>query len=253
MIWLLLGVVALFATVFVFIMYRKAQKANLRLKAANSLLADQSLKDPLTGLWNRRALQKEMDERQKHGERRDAAIQSDGLILLDLDFFKRINDKYGHGAGDAVLAEVSRRLQMICRDSDKLIRWGGEEFLFLVRNVDDENLKELSERILNELAKKPVRYEGYEIPVTTTIGFIRLPFSGVSEKQMDWEKVLQVADMALYMGKAHGRNRACGVTELHVSYEEAQAILETDLSEALSNKWISMETIEGPEAPQDPS
>ncbi|MCH2456375.1 MAG: GGDEF domain-containing protein, partial [Idiomarina sp.] len=183
MIWLLLGVVALFATVFVFIMYRKAQKANLRLKAANSMLADQSLKDPLTGLWNRRALQKEMDERQKHGERRDAATQSDGLILLDLDFFKRINDKYGHAAGDAVLAEVSRRLQMICRDSDKLIRWGGEEFLFLVRNVDDENLKELSERILNELAKKPVRFEGYEIPVTTTIGFIRLPFSGVSEKQ----------------------------------------------------------------------
>ncbi|MBF37569.1 tetratricopeptide repeat-containing diguanylate cyclase [Idiomarina sp. UBA4520] len=253
MIWLLLGVVALFATVFVFIMYRKARKANLRLKAANSMLADQSLKDPLTGLWNRRALQKEMDERKKHGERRDAATQSDGLILLDLDFFKRINDQYGHAAGDEVLAEVSRRLQMICRDSDKLIRWGGEEFLFLVRNVDDENLKELSERILNELAKKPVRYEGYEIPVTTTIGFIRLPFSGVSEKQMDWEKVLQVADMALYMGKAHGRNRACGVTELHVSYEEAQAILETDLSEALSNKWISMETIEGPEAPQDPS
>ncbi|WP_300319871.1 diguanylate cyclase [Idiomarina sp.] len=253
MIWLLLGVVALFSAIFVFIMYRKAQKANLRLKAANSLLADQSLKDPLTGLWNRRALQKEMDERKKHGERRDAATQSDGLILLDLDFFKRINDKYGHAAGDAVLAEVSRRLQMICRDSDKLIRWGGEEFLFLVRNVDDENLKELSERILNELAKKPVRYEGYEIPVTTTIGFIRLPFSGVSEKQMDWEKVLQVADMALYMGKAHGRNRACGVTELHVSYEHAQKILETDLSEALSNKWISMETIEGPEAPQDPS
>ncbi|SDG19830.1 tetratricopeptide repeat-containing diguanylate cyclase [Idiomarina zobellii] len=253
MIWLLLGIVALFATVFVFIMYRKARKANLRLKAANSMLADQSLKDPLTGLWNRRALQKEMDERRKHGERRDAATQSDGLILLDLDFFKRINDQFGHAAGDEVLAEVSRRLQMICRDSDKLIRWGGEEFLFLVRNVDDENLKELSERILNELAKKPVRFEGHEIPVTTTIGFIRLPFSGVSEKQMDWEKVLQVADMALYMGKAHGRNRACGVTELHVSYEEAQAILETDLSEALSNKWISMETIEGPDAPQDPS
>ncbi|ASG64934.1 hypothetical protein CEW91_01620 [Idiomarina piscisalsi] len=249
MIWLLLGIVAVFAAVFVFIMYRKARKANLRLKAANTMLADQSLKDPLTGLWNRRALQKEMDERKKHGERRDAAIQSDGLILLDLDFFKRINDKYGHAAGDAVLAEVSRRLQMVCRDSDKLIRWGGEEFLFLVRNIDDENLKEMSERILNELAKKPIRFEGHEISVTTTIGFIRLPFSGVSENQMDWEKVLQVADMALYMGKAHGRNRACGVTELHVSYEDARAVLEKDLSEALSNKWISMETIEGPKMP----
>lgn len=247
LIWLLLGIVALFATVFILLMYRKARQANLRLKAANSLLADQSRKDPLTGLWNRRALQEEMEARKRHGERRAQSSHSDGLILLDIDFFKRINDKYGHAAGDKVLAEISQRLQKECRASDKLIRWGGEEFLFLVRNVDDTDLEEMSERILKEIAKEPVIYEGKEISVTTTIGFIRLPFAGVPEQKMDWEKVLQVADMALYTGKAHGRNRACGVTGLHVEYETAKTVLESDLSEALNKQWISMVTIEGPQ------
>jgi len=248
LIWLLLGIVAVFAALFVFLMYRKARRANLRLKEANNLLADQSRRDPLTGLWNRRALQEEMEARKQHGERREAAAHSDGLILLDIDFFKRINDKYGHAAGDKVLIEISQRLQKECRASDKLIRWGGEEFLFLVRNVSSADLEEMSERILKAIAKEPVVYEGQEIFVTTTIGFIRLPFADIPEHEMDWEKVLQVADMALYTGKAHGRNRACGVTDLYVEYGTARSVLESDLSEALNKNWISMVTIEGPES-----
>ncbi|RUO67083.1 tetratricopeptide repeat-containing diguanylate cyclase [Idiomarina ramblicola] len=247
LIWLLLGIVAIFAAIFILLLYRKARRANLRLKEANNLLADQSRKDPLTGLFNRRALQEEMEERQQHGERREASTHSDGLILLDIDFFKRINDKYGHAGGDEVLREISRRLQKECRVSDKLIRWGGEEFLFLVRNVDSSDLEEMSERILREIAKEPVIYEGKKIFVTTTIGFIQLPFADISEQEMDWEKVLQVADMALYTGKAHGRNRACGVTGLHVEYEQARTVLESDLSAALNKEWISMVTIEGPQ------
>ncbi|MDA6067967.1 diguanylate cyclase [Idiomarina abyssalis] len=248
LIWLLLGIVAVFAALFVFLMYRKARRANLRLKEANNLLADQSRRDPLTGLWNRRALQEEMEARKQHGERREAAAHSDGLILLDIDFFKRINDKYGHAAGDKVLIEISQRLQKECRASDKLIRWGGEEFLFLVRNVSSADLEEMSERILKAIAKEPIAYEGQEIFVTTTIGFIRLPFADIPEHEMDWEKVLQVADMALYTGKAHGRNRACGVTDLYVEYSTARSVLESDLSEALNKNWISMVTIEGPQS-----
>lgn len=247
LIWLLLGIVAVSAALFVFLMYRKARRVNLRLKEANNLLADQSRKDPLTGLFNRRALQEEMEERKKHGERRETSTHSDGLILLDIDFFKRINDKYGHAGGDQVLTEISQRLKKECRACDKLIRWGGEEFLFLVRNVESSDLEEMSERILKEVAERPVIYEENEIRVTTTIGFIQLPFSNVSEEKMDWEKVLQVADMALYIGKAHGRNRACGITELHVEYEQARTVLESDLSEALNKNWISMVTIEGPQ------
>lgn len=248
LIWLLLGIVAVFAALFVFLMYRKARRANLRLKEANNLLADQSRRDPLTGLWNRRALQEEMEARKQHGERREAAAHSDGLILLDIDFFKRINDKYGHAAGDKVLIEISQRLQKECRASDKLIRWGGEEFLFLVRNVSSADLEEMSERILKAIAKEPIAYEGQEIFVTTTIGFIRLPFADIPEHEMDWEKVLQVADMALYTGKAHGRNRVCGVTDLYVEYSTARSVLESDLSEALNKNWISMVTIEGPQS-----
>lgn len=252
LIWLLFAVVAACALVFIFLMYRKSRQTNLSLREANSLLAEQSRKDPLTGLWNRRALQEEMEEREKHGGRRRASTHSDGLILLDIDFFKRINDKYGHTGGDKVLTEVSQRLQKECRVSDKLIRWGGEEFLFLVRNVNGDDLEEMSERLLQQVAKDPIIYEGKEIFVTTTIGFIRLPFSGISEQEMDWEKVLQVADMALYTGKANGRNRACGITELHIAYEKARSVLESDLPKALSNGWVSMITIEGPNVPENP-
>lgn len=249
LIWLLLGLVSIFAAIFVFLMYRKARRANLKLKEANHLLADQSRHDPLTGLWNRRALQEAMTQRQKHGERRDKTAATDGLVLLDLDFFKRVNDRYGHAAGDAVLVEISKRLRGICRDNDRVIRWGGEEFLLLASGISADNLEEMSERVLKEIANTPIVYQNEEIWVTTTVGFVQLPFGEVPESKMSWEKVLQLADMALYLGKSHGRNRACGVTALHVGYEQAQELLESDLSMALSKEWIAMKTIKGP-APQ---
>lgn len=250
LIWLLLGVVSVFGAIFIFLMYRKARRANLKLKEVNHLLADQSRHDPLTGLWNRRALQEEMTQRGKHGERREKAVDADGLILLDLDFFKRVNDRYGHAAGDAVLVEISKRLRSICRDNDRVIRWGGEEFLMLASGISAENLEEMSERVLNEIADTPVVYKQESIRVTATLGFIQLPFANVPESKMNWEKVLQLADMALYLGKSHGRNRACGITDLHVEYEQARELLELDLSEALNKQWVSMRTIKGPRPPK---
>jgi len=246
LIWVLAAIVAVFAGIFLWLMYRAARQANLRLREANSQLAVQSLRDPLTGLWNRRALQQDMDARQEHGPRREKdLVQTDGLILLDIDFFKRINDKHGHQAGDTVLLEISKRLQTICRDTDKLIRWGGEEFLFYLRDVDNERMQLLTERILSVIADEPIIHEGETIQVTTTAGFICLPFAGVNEDLLDWEKVLQLADMALYTGKAHGRNRGIGVTELHVPFESAESILQTDLSAAVDKGWISLVTVEG--------
>lgn len=243
---LLLVIVVIFAGIFLWLMYRAARRSNLRLKAANTQLAYQSLRDPLTGLWNRRALQQDMKKREQHGERRQQdQQQTDGLILLDIDFFKRINDKHGHAAGDTVLIEISNRLQTICRETDKLIRWGGEEFLFYLRDVDNDRMKILTARILEVIAREPIMHEGKVIEVTTTAGFICLPFAGVDETLMDWEKVLQLADMALYTGKAHGRNRGVGITELHVPYSEAREVLETDLSAAVEKGWVTMITIEG--------
>lgn len=120
----------------------------------------------------------------------------------------------------------------------------------LASGISAENLEEMSERVLHEIADTPIMYKQESIRVTATLGFIQLPFANVPESKMNWEKVLQLADMALYLGKSHGRNRACGITDLHVDYEQARELLELDLSEALNKQWVSMRTIKGPRPPK---
>lgn len=242
LIWLLLAAVGGVSIALMLVLYRKSRQANLKLNKANEQLADQSLRDPLTGLWNRRALQEAMVERSQQTH-----VTVDGLILLDLDFFKRINDRYGHAIGDKVLKEACHRLSAVCRGSDKLIRWGGEEFLFYIKDIDNQQLSALAKRILECIGETPFKADGNELKVTATIGFIQLPFANLSEELVDWERALQIADMALYTGKAHGRNRACGVIDLNVSYDQAHAALEHDLSAAIDNDWVVVSNIDGPQ------
>lgn len=243
LIWILFVIASSVSIVLMFLLYRKSRRMNQRLNRANERLSDQSMRDPLTGLLNRRALQEAMVRRE------DIVPEvADGLLLLDIDYFKKINDRYGHAAGDKVLLEVSQRLLSVCRESDILVRWGGEEFLFYVRHVDISAIQRLSERVLQAVAGEPIKVGDDVIHVTTTIGFIQLPFAGISEQQVDWERALQIADMALYTGKTQGRNRACGVTALKVDYETARQALEHDLSEAVEEGWIELTTIEGPAA-----
>ncbi|MGM0526319.1 MAG: tetratricopeptide repeat-containing diguanylate cyclase [Pseudomonadota bacterium] len=241
LIWLLLAVVGLVSIALVVMLYLKSKRANQLLNKANEQLADQSQRDPLTGLWNRRALQEAMQNRSQLQH-----SSTDGLILLDIDYFKKINDVYGHAIGDIVLKEIARRLQNVCRGSDRLIRWGGEEFLFYVKDIDLEQLQQLAARVLHGVGTDPIKVEKHTIQMTATVGFIQLPFAGVSEDFIDWERTLQIADMALYTGKAHGRNRACGVTGLNVDYDTAKEALENDFSEAIEQGWVSIVTIPGP-------
>lgn len=241
-VWTLFAIAAAICLLLMLALYRKSRRANQRLNTANLKLSDQSLRDPLTGLLNRRALQDAMVKRPDQSE------SLDGLLLLDIDHFKPINDKYGHATGDAVLIEISRRLQNVCRDSDMLVRWGGEEFLFYVRNIELDQLKRLASRVLKSIAEDPIKMGDELIHVTTTLGFSQLPFAGLNEDKVDWERALQIADMALYTGKTQGRNRACGVTQLYVDYEQARQALEHDLSEAVEKNWVELVTIEGPAA-----
>jgi len=241
LIWLLLAIVGLVSIALVVMLYLKSKRANQLLNKANEQLADQSQRDPLTGLWNRRALQEAMQSRSKLQQ-----TSTDGLILLDIDYFKKINDVYGHAIGDTVLKEIARRLQNVCRGSDRLIRWGGEEFLFYVKDIDLEQLRQFAARILHAVGTDPIKVDKHMIQMTATVGFIQLPFAGVSEEFVNWERTLQIADMALYTGKAHGRNRACGVAGLNVDYETAKHALENDFSEAIEQGWVSIVTIPGP-------
>ncbi|RZQ55895.1 hypothetical protein CWI82_00840 [Pseudidiomarina tainanensis] len=236
-------VVALFAMILVVLLYRAARRSNRELKVANSMLAEQSVRDPLTGLLNRRALQDKLRAPHK--------VAHDAMLLLDVDHFKRINDNLGHAAGDDVLIEVSKRLLQVSRDSDLVVRWGGEEFLIYLTNTEQSKLPGMAKRMLDVIGSTPIKSGDREIWITATAGFISYPFADLQENQMGWEDTLQLADMVLYAGKVHGRNQAWGVMALNKPFAEVQNLLETDLPGAIEQDAISVEIIHGPEQAKD--
>ncbi|WP_194756779.1 tetratricopeptide repeat-containing diguanylate cyclase [Aliidiomarina indica] len=246
-IFILFGVVVVFGLILVALLYRAARRANLRLKDANKQLEFHSLRDPLTHLLNRRALQEQMAKRALDERRAQPGQHPDAMILLDIDFFKKINDQYGHAAGDQVLKDISERLAALARSSDMVIRWGGEEFLIFLRNSDPNKLADITERVLNTIGEEPVQFEDMTIPVTATAGFVSLPFAGISEKDLNWERALQIADMALYIGKVHGRNKAYGIMGLNAPYEQVQPLLERDLSKAIDQNKVDYIIVKGPQ------
>jgi len=191
--------IALLLSGFVFMLYRKSQATGRRLAELNAELAHRSAHDPLTGLYNRRSFVDRMRAQQ--------AASNDCFTLLDIDHFKRINDQHGHAAGDAVLVEVGRRLNEVVRESDMVLRWGGEEFLVYSQGVSEAQRPLLVQRILNAIASAPVLLEdGTALSVSATAGAVSLPL-GASEA-FGWEQAIALADRALYKGKEAGRNRA---------------------------------------------
>jgi diguanylate cyclase (GGDEF)-like protein len=243
---LLFVLLMLFAAMSLFQLYRKVRQSNRKLYETNKQLAYQSQRDPLTGLYNRRALQQHMLLRSQKRREQDTKTSLTGLLLLDIDFFKRINDHYGHSAGDAVLIEISKRLVDTCREQDLVVRWGGEEVLLLLDNIVPGQISGFIQRILQAIADTPVQFEQHNINVSASGGFIHLPFAGISEQQLDWEKVMQIVDMALYLSKANGRNQVCVINELKVDFSAAESLLYTDLSGAIRAGMLDVKTITGP-------
>lgn len=230
---------AVLAIIIVFFLYRAARHANKQLKHANAKLADQSLRDPLTGLLNRRALQLQLTKPR-------LSESNDAMILLDIDQFKRINDHNGHQAGDQVLIEIAKRLRKVSRDRDQIIRWGGEEFLIYVVGTTNSALPALVERVLHEIARAPIVLQDRELQVTATAGFISFPFNSLDGDNIGWEETLQLADLALYAGKVHGRNQGWGVMRLNIPFSQARQRLESDLPGAIEDQLIDVITVHGP-------
>ncbi len=245
---MLIGIVVALASILLYLLYRKVQSANQKLKEANDQLAYQSLRDPLTGLFNRRSFQEQMEQRKVQVERRQlASLTTDGFILLDVDFFKHVNDHFGHAAGDTVLVEIANRLSGLTRNDDMVLRWGGEEFLILLRRVDIQALASFTKRVLDLIGTEPVVFGDQQIRVTASAGFLTYPFANLNEQSMGWAKALQLADMALYLGKVHGRNRAYGLVQLNQPYTEIATQLETDLSQAIEQDKVKVMLVEGPQ------
>ena len=202
---------------------RLIDEKTAELQMLNNTLKEAVMKDPLTGLMNRRYMF-EVEERKirRFIESRDRKIhlmdnrnvleKNDivyGVIMMDIDHFKRVNDLYGHDAGDIVLKGVAQIMQDSVRADDILIRWGGEEFLIVLRNIPVKKMFEVAKKIRKAIEKHPfVAQGGSTIWVTVSMGVVFLPFFVNEPKLLTFENIITLADMALYYSKNNGRDMA---------------------------------------------
>ncbi len=207
----------------------------------NALLRTQSERDVLTGLANRRHLQRLM---QPDGAGEPLPFEG-SLLLIDLDHFKRVNDEHGHAAGDAVLVEVARRLRATLRDEDLVVRWGGEEFLVVARGLSQDQAQTLAQRLLAALGGAPVLLPEGALAISASIGFACFP-TEPTRLTVNWERALDLVDTALYLAKAHGRNRAYGVRTVHARDEGELAQISRGLEEAWSAGLVHLTPLTGP-------
>ena len=252
---ILATLVALAVAVTIALLYRRVRHSNRELKETNLKLEQQSTRDPLTGLLNRRAFQDLMKFRSQSMDRRtrDPNMPPHALVLLDIDYFKLVNDTYGHAGGDVVLIELSRRLSHIMRDQDMLMRWGGEEFLIYLNHIPTEYLTTVIERVLKAVGEEPIAVDESLVHSTTSAGYISLPQSTSNGIEMNWEKALHLADTALYMAKTRGRNQAIGITVLDMSPENFAKLMQGDLEQAVADGLIEMQYMAGPIAHLQPA
>lgn len=156
--------------------------------------------DLLTNAYSRRYGEKNLNNFYKHYRSNG---EKPAIMMLDIDDFKHINDKYGHAVGDLVLIEVVKVVNHIIRSSDKLIRWGGDEFIGVFPGLREENIIEFGKKILNGISLIEIKTETGNIGVTISIGF-----SYFNESDNSYDDVLKRADAAMYLSKKQGKNRA---------------------------------------------
>jgi diguanylate cyclase (GGDEF)-like protein len=170
------------------------------LVSAREALREQATRDALTSVWNRSSILEILD-RELHRSRREG--RSVGLVMMDLDNFKEINDTYGHQDGDEALREVGRRMTRAIRPYDSFGRYGGEEFMCVVPSCNESGLRSHAERLRLALCETPMTLSGYSIGVTASFG-ITCP---ATSNPLTIDQLIRVADDALYEAKRAGRNR----------------------------------------------
>lgn len=182
-------------------------KVGLRIIALEQRLKELATTDPLTKVLNRRAIIERLREELHRAGREDEAV---GVILLDIDHFKAVNDRYGHLEGDRVLAETAERLRGGLRKYDALGRYGGEEFLVVIPQPKGRTA-EVAERLRCQIAATPYRLNKGPLALTISLGATEVqppPFQGTDQgTEALLEEVLKRADAALYEAKEGGRNQ----------------------------------------------
>lgn len=179
--------------------YFEAAKAVIESRTLTDKLRESSLRDGATKLYNRRFLE-EFIEHANHQAIRTKISYS--ILMIDIDFFKMVNDTYGHDAGDIVILSLAQILQVSVRKSDLPIRYGGEEFLVLLHNSTPEGALEVAQKIRTEFSQKKFTFGNDTVAKTLSIGISHFP----SDADSIW-KVIKFADLALYDAKHGGRNQ----------------------------------------------
>ena len=176
------------------------------------------------------------------------------FLMVDVDHFKSVNDAHGHHAGDEVLRQLAAVLRSATRESDTVVRWGGEEFLVVGRNTCRKECAVLAERIRARVAAHEFRLDdGTVLRRTCSVGFASYPVVGSTPDHVEWEQVVDLADQALYAAKLGGRNAWVGLVarddlgadaitrspaqELAALVERGDFEVRTSLPDASSLSW----------------
>ena len=208
---------------------------SLELQRKNLELQEISFTDVLTGVWNRRYLEEILtaeagqvlrNYQRAHGsdirkmDHRDLVF-----IMVDVDFFKKVNDRHGHPAGDRLLQLVAQRLSTVVRKSDVLVRWGGEEFLIMSRSTDPSGTPAFCSRVLEVMASEPFDLgHGIAVRKTCSVGWAAYPWSRGAFEAICAEESIALADAALYRAKALGRNQGAGIVATDAAGQNPEAI-----------------------------
>jgi diguanylate cyclase (GGDEF)-like protein len=194
----------------------------VELETLSLALTEASLTDPLTGFRNRRFLHDNvrgelaLSVRRHFGHLRHGTPLGDNadliFFIIDVDHFKSINDEHGHAAGDAVLVQLCDRLRQSFRDSDIMVRWGGEEFLVIARATSRACAPALAERVCAAVAQTPfVLDDGRQLYKTCSLGYACFPLAPGQPEALEWAELVEMADAALFEVKRNGRNGWLGL------------------------------------------
>jgi len=225
---------------------------SLELQRKNLELQEISFTDVLTGVWNRRYMDEiltaEAGQVMRNYERarvidickldhRDLVF-----IMVDVDFFKQVNDVHGHPAGDRLLQLVAQRLSTVVRKSDVLVRWGGEEFLIMSRSTDPSGTPAFCSRVLEVVAAEPFDLgHGIVVHKTCSVGWASFPWCRGAYEAICAEESIALADTALYRAKARGRNQGIGIVPGEEAILRPEAI---DLHSLRDEQCSLVQTIE---------
>ena len=215
---------------------------SLELQRKNLELQEISFTDVLTGVWNRRYLEEILTseagqvlrnyQRARGADIRKMDHRDLVFIMVDVDFFKQVNDLYGHPAGDRLLQLVAQRLSSVVRKSDVLVRWGGEEFLIMSRSTDPSGTPAFCGRVLEVMSAEPFDLgHGISVRKTCSVGWAAYPWCRPGFEAICAEESIALADAALYMAKGMGRNQSVGIVPGDGAILNPEAITLTEARE----------------------